>query len=340
MFYNHDHLGNTRLTYSATCNGTLQTQTALDYYPYGKELRAYNSAAEKYKSTHNERDLETGYDYRNARSSTSDAVRFNTIDPLAAQYPSWSGYSYVMGNPVRVIDPTGLTAYAYNTDGELVYKDEDLPDGAYTIEYIAKNDQYKLHYVSSLEDLDALSAVNYAETNANASLDERIGIVNAVVNNNEARNNGESLKETAYVIANVTWNGNPRFSSFLQNQEAGMLGLHERLSQTNNSDMVRSVAATMLVLTGNVGDNTNGGIFWDGANDFEKQYKEHTGEINNPNRRYNKFNQGFLVHEEHTGGKQIATTTVTKPYKYAYETTAVIGSTIYSKIYPEFSKKK
>ena len=31
---NHDHLGNTRLTYSTTCNGTLQTQTALDYYPY------------------------------------------------------------------------------------------------------------------------------------------------------------------------------------------------------------------------------------------------------------------------------------------------------------------
>ena len=30
MFYNHDHLGNTRLTYSTTCNGTLQTQTALN----------------------------------------------------------------------------------------------------------------------------------------------------------------------------------------------------------------------------------------------------------------------------------------------------------------------
>ncbi|MBK9459880.1 MAG: hypothetical protein IPN94_10715 [Sphingobacteriales bacterium] len=46
-------LGNYHLTYSTTCNGTLQTQTALDYYPYGKELRAYNSAAEKYKSTTN-----------------------------------------------------------------------------------------------------------------------------------------------------------------------------------------------------------------------------------------------------------------------------------------------
>ena len=57
MFYNHDHLGNTRLTYSTKCVAgvvSLTTNTALDYYPYGKELRAYNSAAEKYKSTHNE----------------------------------------------------------------------------------------------------------------------------------------------------------------------------------------------------------------------------------------------------------------------------------------------
>ena len=33
-------------------NITLTTQTALDYYPYGKELRAYNSGGEKYKSTY------------------------------------------------------------------------------------------------------------------------------------------------------------------------------------------------------------------------------------------------------------------------------------------------
>ena len=54
-FYNYDHLGNTRVTYASKCdngNITLTTQTALDYYPYGKELRAYNSGGEKYKSTY------------------------------------------------------------------------------------------------------------------------------------------------------------------------------------------------------------------------------------------------------------------------------------------------
>ena len=126
MFYNHDHLGNTRVTYNVRCSPnnsfTYNISTALDYYPYGKELRAYNSVGEKYKSTHNERDLETGYDFRNARSSSADAVRFNSIDPLAAQFPSWSGYSYVMGNPVRVIDPTGLAGEGYDVyvDGDKV----------------------------------------------------------------------------------------------------------------------------------------------------------------------------------------------------------------------------
>ena len=103
------------ITYSATCNGTLQTQTALDYYPYGKELRAYNSAAEKYKSTTNERDLETGYDYRYMRLYNHDVVRFNSIDPIAAAFPAWSGYHYVVGNPISHIDPFGMDTIRHAT---------------------------------------------------------------------------------------------------------------------------------------------------------------------------------------------------------------------------------
>ena len=270
-----------------------------------------------------------------------DVVRFNSVDPMASKYPSLSGYCYVLANPVRIIDPTGLTGYVYNEDGNVIYVGEELPDGVYVFsQYSGEEDVYTAHYVSSLEDFDALSAVNYAETYANGSLDERIGIVNAVVNSNEFRNKGETLQETSFAISNVTWNGNPRFSGFLQNMEVGMLGIDERLQQSSNNDMRRSLAATLLVLTGAVGDNTNGGVYWDGANDFEKQYKEYTGEIVNPNRRYNKFAQGFLVHEEHTGGKQVATTSVTKPYSYAYETTAIIGSTIYSKEHPAFVNRK
>ena len=37
-----------------------------------------------------------------------------SLDPLAADYPSWSSYNYVMGNPVKMIDPDGKDP----TDGD------------------------------------------------------------------------------------------------------------------------------------------------------------------------------------------------------------------------------
>ncbi len=35
--------------------------------------------------------------------------RFLSTDPLAAEFPMWSTYTYVMDNPVIFVDPTGLS---------------------------------------------------------------------------------------------------------------------------------------------------------------------------------------------------------------------------------------
>ena len=58
-------------------------------------------------TTQHERDKETGLDYRGARFYDSDIARFLSLDPLAKQFPAWSAYNYVMGNPISLIDPTG-----------------------------------------------------------------------------------------------------------------------------------------------------------------------------------------------------------------------------------------
>ncbi|NGF77079.1 RHS repeat-associated core domain-containing protein [Fluviicola sp. SGL-29] len=84
---------------------------AVDYFPYGKVLREYVNTStgdpEKFLTTQHERDKETGLDYRGARFYDSDIARFLSLDPLAKEFPAWSAYNYVMGNPISLIDPTG-----------------------------------------------------------------------------------------------------------------------------------------------------------------------------------------------------------------------------------------
>ncbi len=119
-FYAYDHLGNTRVTYSQDCKNwnnvepsdedDVNIEYAADYYPYGKVLREFvNERAEKYLTTGNERDQETGLDYREARYYDSDVARFLSLDPLGgheAQIDK-SSYMYVWGNPVSNTDPDG-----------------------------------------------------------------------------------------------------------------------------------------------------------------------------------------------------------------------------------------
>lgn len=73
-----------------------------DYYPYGKILREWNPQTEKYLTTHHERDTETGLDYRGARYYDRDNSRLLSLDEKQAEYPSWSPYCYVLGNPLLI----------------------------------------------------------------------------------------------------------------------------------------------------------------------------------------------------------------------------------------------
>jgi len=114
--------------YNATNNYMLnEIQYIADYFPYGKVLREYvNGDKERYLTTQHERDNETGLDYRGARYYDSDVARFLSLDPLASDYPSWSDYNYVMGNPIMLIDPTGRSASPiYDKEGDFLGTDDE-----------------------------------------------------------------------------------------------------------------------------------------------------------------------------------------------------------------------
>nr|WP_294860817.1 RHS repeat-associated core domain-containing protein [uncultured Fluviicola sp.] len=107
-YFLYDHLANTRVAFMTDSLSVPLIVNALDYYSYGKILREYdNGAGDRYLTTGHERDKATGLDYRGARYYDSDVARFLSLDPLAAKYPSFSSYNYVMANPIRLTDPDG-----------------------------------------------------------------------------------------------------------------------------------------------------------------------------------------------------------------------------------------
>jgi len=108
-FIHQDHLsGSSALT---DINGNLAQ--VLDYYPFG-EIRINDQQAdfnEQRKYTGHELDDNTGLYYANARYYDARVGRFISQDPLQGDLDiplRQNKYSYVLNNPLKLIDPTGL----------------------------------------------------------------------------------------------------------------------------------------------------------------------------------------------------------------------------------------
>ncbi len=113
-----DHLGSTRLVTDST--GTVIARH--DYAPFGEEITSViggRSGVAGYgvdeglrqKFTGKERDSESNLDNFGARYDASSLGRFMTPDPLGGKLvdpQTLNRYSYVINNPLRCTDPTGL----------------------------------------------------------------------------------------------------------------------------------------------------------------------------------------------------------------------------------------
>ena len=117
-----DQLATPRMVLDQT--GSLANMKRHDYLPFGEELFAPTSgrsAAQGYAGgdgvrqqfTQYERDSETQLDYAKARFFSSIQGRFISPDPLLASGrpavpESWNRYTYVLNNPLALVDPDGL----------------------------------------------------------------------------------------------------------------------------------------------------------------------------------------------------------------------------------------
>ena len=104
-----DNLGNTRITFD-TKDGSAKVTQKDDYYPFGMDINAKITSV-KNEYLYNKKELQeelAEYDY-GARFYDPVIARWNTIDPLAEVNRKWSPYNYVKNNPIRFIDPDGMT---------------------------------------------------------------------------------------------------------------------------------------------------------------------------------------------------------------------------------------
>ena len=108
QYFLGDNLGNTRLSFGTKTGATVKYQKD-DYYPFGMEISDTVSNPKNYY-LYNKKELQSEfgeYDY-GARFYDPVIGRWTSVDPLTESNRRFSGYNYVMDNPIRLIDPDGM----------------------------------------------------------------------------------------------------------------------------------------------------------------------------------------------------------------------------------------
>jgi len=106
LFYHNDHLGGVNVV---TDESGTRVQL-VEYDPWGQVSRSEGNADPTHGFTGKELDPETGFYYYGGRYYDAGLARFISADPFVptpANPQSLNRYSYVLNNPVNLIDPSG-----------------------------------------------------------------------------------------------------------------------------------------------------------------------------------------------------------------------------------------
>lgn len=129
LYYHRDHLGSTR----TVVNSSGSVVETYDYMPFGELMAGRiltSGTGTRPKYTGHAFDDETNLHNMQWRRQIPRYGVFRTPDPLADSYPGWNPYAYVMNDPMRYLDPTGLSPCG--VDGKAVCQLPEVVKVAYS----------------------------------------------------------------------------------------------------------------------------------------------------------------------------------------------------------------
>lgn len=138
-FYFHpDHLGSS--SYITNREGIVSQH--MEYLPFGETLvdEHTNSINSPFKFNGKEKDEETGNYFYGARYYDPKWSIFISVDPLAEQ--TMDAYGYCYQNPVKLIDPTGMSA----VESDDLYIEGDKKAAKQTFDQLELSTNYNLNF--------------------------------------------------------------------------------------------------------------------------------------------------------------------------------------------------
>ena len=261
-----DHLGNTRLMFcdktgpqgvpdgvitQSLSGETSEVTQEQHFYPFGMAMEGTWSntpsvSDNKYQFGGKELNSDFGLDWMDFGARMYDAAlgRWSTIDPMAEKYAPLSPYNYTLNNPIRFIDPDGMSVR--NDDGSVTFQG-----------------------FAGVDENGNVSGTTLGSSGEKKGSNGQANGGNNKQNRTKVSVNGVVLSDRADDENQSSTGGNTKFTIYYTNDTKGLLSSYKELTKKQASDAIKEA---MFILSQALGSESF--VSQEVGVDFAKKHAE------------------------------------------------------------------